>query len=168
MNRIRLRAIEPEDLELLYSIENDRSVWNAGITNVPYSRFTLNEYIVNARNDIYADRQVRLMVDNNGGKTIGIADITDYDPRHNRAEVGIIIIDECRRQGYATEVLQAIREYVKNVIHLHKLYAIIDTNNTAALNTFLKAGFTEECILKDWLRGTDGYEDARMFAVYCD
>ena len=168
MKRIRLRAIEPEDLELIYSIENDRSVWNAGITNVPYSRFTLNEYIVNARNDIYADRQMRLMVDNSEGKTIGIADITDYDPRHNRAEVGIIIIDEYRRQGYATEVLQDIREYAQNVIHLHKLYAIIDTNNTAALNTFRKAGFTEECVLKDWLRGTDGYEDARMFAVYCD
>lgn len=168
MKRIRLRAIEPEDLELIYSIENDRSVWNAGITNVPYSRFTLNEYIVNARNDIYADRQVRLMVDNSEGKTIGIADITDYDPRHNRAEVGIIIINEYRRQGYATEVLQDIREYAGKVIHLHKLYAIIDTNNTAALNTFRKAGFTEECVLKDWLRGTDGYEDARMFAVYCD
>ena len=168
MKRIQLRAIEPEDLELIYSIENDRSVWNAGITNVPYSRFTLNEYIVNARNDIYADRQVRLMVDNSEGKTIGIADITDYAPRHNRAEVGIIIIDEYRRQGYATEVLQAIREYAGKIIYLHKLYAIIDTNNTAALNTFRKAGFTEECVLKDWLRGTDGYEAAKLFAVYCD
>ncbi|MBO5156480.1 MAG: GNAT family N-acetyltransferase [Prevotella sp.] len=168
MKRIRLRAIEPEDLELIYGIENDRSVWNVGITNVPYSRFALNEYIVNAKYDIYTDRQVRLMVDNSEGKTIGIVDITDYDPRHNHAEVGIIIIDECRQQGYATEVLQAVMEYAKNVIHLHKLYAIIDTNNTAALNTFQKAGFTEECVLKDWLRGTDGYEDARLFAVYCD
>lgn len=117
---------------------------------------------------MYADRQVRLMVDNCEGKTIGIVDITDYDPRHNRAEVGIIIIDEYRRQGYATEVLQAVKEYAKNVIHLHKLYAVIDTNNTAALNTFQKAGFNEECTLKDWLRGTDGYEDAKQFAVYCD
>lgn len=168
MKRIKLRAIEPEDLELLYSIENNMSVWNVGMTNVPYSKFALNEYLLNIKYDMYADRQVRLMVENSEGKTIGIVDITDYDPRHNRAEVGIIIIDEYRRQGYATEVLQAVKEYAKNVIHLHKLYAIIDTNNTAALNTFLKADFTEECVLKDWLRGTDGYEDARMFAVYCD
>lgn len=168
MKRIKLRAIEPEDLELLYSIENNMSVWNVGMTNVPYSKFALNEYLLNIKYDMYADRQVRLMVDNSEGKTIGIVDITDYDPRHNRAEVGIIIIDEYRRQGYATEVLQAVREYAKNVIHLHKLYAIIDTNNTAALNTFRKAGFNEECTLKDWLRGTDGYEDAKQFAVYCD
>ena len=168
MKRIKLRAIEPEDLELLYSIENNMSVWNVGMTNVPYSKFALNEYLLNIKYDMYADRQVRLMVDNSEGKTIGIVDITDYDPRHNRAEIGIIIIDEYRRQGYATEVLQAVKEYAKNVIHLHKLYAIIDTNNTAALSTFLKAGFSEECVLKDWLHGTDGYEDAKMFAVYCD
>lgn len=168
MKRIKLRAIEPEDLELLYSIENDMSVWNVGMTNVPYSKFALNEYLLNIKYDMYADRQVRLMVDNSEGKTIGIVDITDYDPRHNRAEVGIIIMDEYRRQGYATEVLQAVREYAKNVIHLHKLYAVIDTSNTAALNTFQKAGFNEECTLKDWLRGTDGYEDAKQFAVYCD
>lgn len=168
MKRIKLRAIEPEDLELLYSIENNMSVWNVGMTNVPYSKFALNEYLLNIKYDMYADRQVRLMVDNCEGKTIGIVDITDYDPRHNRAEVGIIIMNEYRRQGYATEVLQAVREYAKNVIHLHKLYAVIDTNNTAALNTFLKADFTEECVLKDWLRGNDGYEDAKQFAVYCD
>lgn len=168
MKRIKLRAIEPEDLELLYSIENNMSVWNVGMTNVPYSKFALNEYLLNIKYDMYADRQVRLMVDNSEGETIGIVDITDYDPRHNRAEVGIIIMDEYRRQGYATEVLQAVREYAKNVIHLHKLYAVIDTNNPAALNAFQKAGFNEECTLKDWLRGTDGYEDAKQFAVYCD
>lgn len=168
MKRIKLRAIEPEDLELLYSIENNMSVWNVGMTNVPYSKFALNEYLLNIKYDMYADRQVRLMVDNSEGETIGIVDITDYDPRHNRAEVGIIIMDEYRRQGYATEVLQAVREYAKNVIHLHKLYAVIDTSNTAALNTFLKADFTEECVLRDWLRGTSGYEDAKQFAVYCD
>lgn len=168
MKRIKLRAIEPEDLELLYSIENDMSVWNVGMTNVPYSKFALNEYLLNIKYDMYADRQVRLMVDNSEGETIGIVDITDYDPRHNRAEVGIIIMNEYRRQGYATEVLQAVREYAKNVIHLHKLYAVIDTSNTAALNAFQKAGFNEECVLKDWLRGNDGYEDAKQFAVYCD
>ena len=26
--RVRLRAMEPEDLDMLYHIENDRSLWN--------------------------------------------------------------------------------------------------------------------------------------------
>jgi len=33
MEKVRLRAIEPEDLDLLYTIENDVSLWNVGTTN---------------------------------------------------------------------------------------------------------------------------------------
>ena len=40
--RIRLRALEPEDLDELYQIENDRRLWDVGLTNVPYSRFALH------------------------------------------------------------------------------------------------------------------------------
>ena len=36
--QIRLRALEPEDLDVLYAIENDTTIWNVGNTNVPYSR----------------------------------------------------------------------------------------------------------------------------------
>ena len=31
---MKLRAIEPEDLDLLYQIENDQSLWKVGATNV--------------------------------------------------------------------------------------------------------------------------------------
>ena len=61
---VRLRAMEPEDLDLLYRIENDVKLWHVSTTNVPYSRFTLHEYIANSTGDIYVDRQVRLMIEN--------------------------------------------------------------------------------------------------------
>ena len=37
---MKLRAIEPEDLDLLYQIENNTELWQVGATNVPYSRYT--------------------------------------------------------------------------------------------------------------------------------
>ena len=55
---MKLRAVEPEDLDLLYQIENDQSLWLVGATNVPYSRYTLHDYIANSSDDIYADSQV--------------------------------------------------------------------------------------------------------------
>ena len=55
IDKIALRAMEPEDLEELYAIENDRSIWDVGSTNVPYSRYALHEYIANATTVIYAD-----------------------------------------------------------------------------------------------------------------
>ena len=42
---IRLRALEPEDLDWLYRIENDEHVWKWGNSNVPYSRYALKKYI---------------------------------------------------------------------------------------------------------------------------
>ena len=32
---VRLRAMEPEDLDFLYAMENDKEVWDVGCTNVP-------------------------------------------------------------------------------------------------------------------------------------
>ena len=34
--KIRLRAMEPEDLDVLYQIENNQKLWDVGTTNVPY------------------------------------------------------------------------------------------------------------------------------------
>lgn len=59
---VRLRALEPEDLEWLYTVENDTDLWRWGNANVPYSRYVLKTYIAESRHDIYADGQLRLAI----------------------------------------------------------------------------------------------------------
>ena len=75
---VTLRAMEPEDLDVLYTIENDDKLWTVGSTNVPYSRYALYEYVANTSGDIYADRQVRLMVCNEQEEVVGIVDLMDF------------------------------------------------------------------------------------------
>ena len=116
---VRLRAIEPEDLDMLYGIENDTKLWNVSVTSVPYSRYTLYDYIANSKNDIYSDRQVRMMVENGGGEVVGIVDLINFDPKHLRAEIGIVIKREYRNQGYAQAAIGEICDYALNVLHLH-------------------------------------------------
>ena len=118
---VHLRAIEPEDLDVLYGIENDTRLWNVSVTNVPYSRYTLYEYVANSKNDIYSDRQVRMMIENGEGNVIGIVDIINFEPKHLRAEIGIVIKDEFRNKGYAKATLFNISEYSLKVLHLHQL-----------------------------------------------
>ena len=88
---VRLRALEPEDLDMLYCIENDYKLWNVGPTNVPYSRYVLHNYIANSSGNIYADCEVRQMIVNDEGETVGIVDITDFDAKNCRADVGIVV-----------------------------------------------------------------------------
>jgi diamine N-acetyltransferase len=159
-SEVRLRAIEPEDLDLLYRIENDMKLWNVGATNVPYSRYTLHDYIANAADDIYVDRQVRMMVENRTGEIVGIVDIVNFDPRNCRAEVGLIILDAFRRQGYGSGVLDAINTYALNILHLHQLFAFVDIRNEASYRLFQTKGYQESAIIKDWLYDGCRYHDA--------
>lgn len=157
---IRLRAIEPEDLDLLYRIENDVRLWNVGTTNVPYSRYTLHDYVANASEDIYTDRQVRMMVENGDGQTVGIADVVSFDPANCRAEVGLIVLDAFRRQGYGSSILEAVTHYAVSVLHLHQLYAYCDSRNQASLDLFLKMGYRRAATISDWLYDGREYRDA--------
>ena len=90
---IRLRALELEDLDFLYQIENDDRLWELGVSNVPYSRRVLLDYITSASADIYVDNQVRLIVENEQNEQVGILDLTDFDPRHRRAELVLVKLE---------------------------------------------------------------------------
>jgi len=159
---MRLRAIEPEDLDLLYLIENDKELWQVGATNVPYSRYTLHDYIANSSDDIYADRQVRLMVENDEGETVGIVDLVQFSPQHLRAEVGIVIMDSQRRKGYAAAAIEAMCDYAQRVVHLHQLYAVVDVSNESAVALFRKTGFSTGNTLQEWLFDGHKYHDALL------
>ena len=140
-NLIRLRAIEPEDLELLYLIENDVQLWNVGASNVPYSRYVLHDYIANTASDIYADKQLRLIVENEGGEVVGIADLVNFDPRNLRAEVGIVIIDKYRNHGYGVAALSQLVDYATNILNIHQLYSVIPCSNDKCVSLFSGTGY---------------------------
>ena len=163
--QVKLRAIEPEDLDLLYRIENDVKLWNVGTSNVPYSRYTLHEYVANASDDIYTDGQVRMMIENEGGETVGIVDVVNFDPGNRRAEVGIIILDAFRRQGYGSCTLQRIAEYALKVLHLHQLFAFVDSRNEESLKLFQKSGYQASAHIRDWLYDGIDYHDAVMMQL---
>ena len=157
---MKLRAIEPEDLDVLYQIENDRSLWHVGTTNVPYSRYTLHDYVATSADDIFADRQVRLVMENYEHEVVGMADLVHFDPQHQRAETGIVVMEPHRRKGYALQALQQLEDYALDTLHLHQLYAVIAANNDVALQLFQKAGYERQGVLKGWLCKGHDYQDA--------
>lgn len=159
---VTLRALEPEDLDSLYGIENDPECWDVGVTNVPYSRYLLHDYIAGTVGDIYTDKQLRLMIENEEKTVVGIVDLMNFDPRHLRAELGLVIQRVHRHQGYAHSVISTICRYAKEVLHLHQLYVIIPADNLSTLSIFQHAGFHQTAELNDWLFDGTGYHPAIM------
>lgn len=157
---IRLRALEPEDLEFLYCWENKTDLWEVGNTLAPYSRYNLKQYIVQSHEDIYVLRQLRLMIEAKENRLpVGMIDLFDFEPYHRRAAVGILIAGENRQQGVARRALGLLHEYVFEFLRLHQLYAYISANNTASLRLFLSAGYEESGRLKEWLVKGEKYQD---------
>jgi diamine N-acetyltransferase len=102
---LKLRTPEPTDIDLLYAWENDTEIWHLGNTRVPFSKFDLEQYVLNSGRDIYANKQARFMIDLSEGsktKTIGCIDLYDYDPSNHRAGVGILISQDYRQKGIAS------------------------------------------------------------------
>jgi diamine N-acetyltransferase len=164
---ISLRALEPEDLELLYEWENNISYWGVSNTIVPFSKFTLKRYLENSHKNIYETGQLRLMIDHiSDSKTMGTIDIFDFDPFHKRAGLGILIaIEDYRRKGYASMALRCLVDYCFDTLQLHQLYCNILANNCESMDLFKKTGFVQSGIKKDWIKTSEGYLDEFLFQM---
>ncbi|MDR2221356.1 MAG: GNAT family N-acetyltransferase [Flavobacteriaceae bacterium] len=166
-DKVYLRALEPDDLDFIYQIENDLSLWEVSNTQTPYSRFLIHQYLENAHQDIYEAKQLRLVICSfETGKTVGLIDLFDFDPKNERAGVGIVIQDnEDRNQGIGTDALSLVISYVQEHLFLKQLYANIAVGNIASERLFYKFGFELIGIKKAWTRVGKDYVDEAMYQL---
>lgn len=156
-----LRALEPDDLDFLFALENDPAIWSVSDTLAPVSRHALREYLAHATADFHAVRQLRLVITaEKNGLAVGVIDLFDYDPLHQRAGVGVTILAAERRHGYARQALEAVQNHARQVLRLHQLYATVGAGNAASLRLFRTAGFRRVGTRHAWLRTAGGWQDA--------
>jgi diamine N-acetyltransferase len=157
---VRLRAVEPEDLELLYKWENEEADWKGSNTLVPYSRYILKRYIASSHRTLFETCQLRLMIDvMPGSRTVGTVDLFDFDHFHMRAGVGILIADPAdRKRGYASAALKCIIRYAFNTIGLHQIWCSIIDGNSESMNLFSHHGFELCGTRKEWIKTSNGFE----------
>ena len=164
---IVLRPLEPDDIDILYSWENNTAIWEVSNTKAPFSKHILAQYIQESFKDIYSTKQLRLVIENLEGKPVGAIDLFDFEPFHQRAGVGVLInSEEDRGKGYASDALQALCNYGLNVLGLHQLYANITADNERSLKLFKKLGFEEVGIKKEWIRSLTEWKDEVMLQKF--
>ena len=145
-----LRLLEPSDLDFLERIENDTRLWKYSNTTKPFSNEVLKIYIQNAKQDIVDAGQQRFVIVDSDSNKLGLIDLFDYEPKHARAAVGVVIIEEFRGKGYAKEGLRLLEENVIQKLNLHQLYAGVSIENNPSRALFKAAGYIETAVKKDW------------------
>lgn len=164
---IKLRAPEPEDLDVMLAFENDESIWEQSSATGPYSRYQLKRFLSESQNDLFVDRQLRLMIVLDSGQVAGIVDLCTFDPRHNRAEIGIVIRKEFRRQGLGRAALTMLENHSFKLLGIHQLYALVRDDNTSSIALFRSCGYQQSGCLKEWYRSGKGYRDVFVFQKIC-
>lgn len=163
-NIISLRALEPTDLDFLYQIENNETFWTVSNTQKPFSRFILQQYLENSHQDIYQIKQLRLIVvENKSENPVGMIDLFDFNPKHKRAGIGILIRPSAQNKGYASEALKLLINYTFKHLDLHQVYSNITEDNTTSIQLFRKAGFIETGLKKDWTYSNGEFKNELLY-----
>ena len=150
-----LRALEPSDLDFLYQLENDESIWEVSNTTTPYSKFVLKQYLENAHRDIYEVKQLRLAIC-----------LKSNEPKHKRVGLGIVIASkEERGKGYAAEAIQLTCKYAFAHLDVHQLYANITSDNKKSIHLFGKLGFQKSGVKKDWIFSEGTFKNELLYQL---
>ena len=151
--KIILRALEPNDLEFLFQLENDPDLWAASdVLPAPVSRHALREYLRHAAASLAEAGQMRLIISEESGRALGTLDLYEYSALHQRAGVGIAVRRGERRRGVAQAALAALLPYAQQALRLHQLYCTVAATNQASIRLFKNAGFRRVGTRREWLR----------------
>jgi len=149
---IRLRALEPDDIDVLYYWENDTSLWLYSNTKAPFSRYVLKKYLENSQFDIYQTNELRLMIEmKENQQAAGLIDLFEFDPYHKRVGLGILVHKDYRNKGLAFDSINLLVEYCFKCLGMHQVYCNISKSNAISLSLFKKAGFKICGEKKEWL-----------------
>ncbi|MGY5350954.1 GNAT family N-acetyltransferase [Wenyingzhuangia sp. IMCC45533] len=164
-NLVKLRAIEPEDLDFLYKIENNESYWEVSDTQQPFSKYLLKQYIKNSHLDIYEAKQLRFIIVNLQDIAVGTIDLFDFNSQHARAGVGILIQENFRKMGYAKQALELMHQYAFSKLNLHQLFANIATDNIYSIRLFETLNYQKSGIKKNWIYSNNQYKDVAFYQI---
>lgn len=160
---IELRVPEPGDVDSILLWENDTNLWHVSDTLVPLSRHLMEQF-VNSNHDLFAHRQLRFVIHSKAdGKPVGLVDLFEYEPIHQRVSIGILIDADYRNRHYAEQSIQLVERYCFETLLLHQLVCSVGKSNESSIALFEKCGFQRSGDLRDWKKTKSGWEDVYVF-----
>ncbi len=144
---IRLRPLEKRDIELKVKWYNDPQVNKTLILNEDLELAKSLEWFDKAKND---DSRQDFIIETKDGEPIGLTGLLGIDRVHGTAEC-FCVIGEKRfwGKGIGTQVHSLLIQWAFDELNLHKIWALIYTNNPAIIKIIEKLGFKIEGTLRE-------------------
>jgi RimJ/RimL family protein N-acetyltransferase len=157
----------PSDAEPLFAYRSDPSVakfqsW--GCNSIEQCR----EFVDSLKdlNPDTPDTWFQLgLVHRTSNKLIGDCGLHFFGNEPRQTEVGITLAHSHQGNGYATEALHAVLDYLFINLAKHRVFASVDPRNFAAISLFERIGMRKEAHFVESLWEKDEWVDDVIFAL---
>lgn len=95
----------------------------------------------------------------------GASGLNSLDKDHKKAEIGFWLMPDYWGQGIIAEAVPFICRHGFNVLNLHRIEAIIETENSNSRNVMSKLGFTYEGTMRECEIKNGKYISLDIFAL---
>ena len=168
-NLVRLRPIEPTDLERYYTWINDPEVARFLATRWLYSMAEEEEFVRTAAKQTRPP-EVKLAIDTlEDGRHIGSVNLHAIQMEDRRATLGVMIGDKSYwDHGYGSDAIRTIVRYGFEELNLQRVDLTCDERNERGIACYRKCGFVEEGRMRKHRFAGGRYWDTVMMAVLVD
>ena len=141
--RVLLRRFNPNDVEVLAKIANDRQVWLRlrDVFPFPYAQSDARDWIARCQLE---QPPLNFAIEHQGQLVGVIGCVAGQDIYAGSAEVGYWIGQKFWGRGLASEALSLCTSYAFEVLQLRRLWAEVFADNPASMRVLEKVGFLRE------------------------
>jgi RimJ/RimL family protein N-acetyltransferase len=167
--RVRLRAIEPEDWKIFndWDLDSDTArdcYW------VPFPKsqeaarkWALDLSLTAPKADVFD-----FVIENLQGEFVGVINTHDCDARNGTFKYGLAIRREHQRQGYASEAIRLVLRHFFQELRYQKVTVDVYAYNKASIKLHEKLGFQHEGRVRRVIFTRGAYHDSLILGLTID
>ena len=163
--RIILRGIDEEDLDLIVKWRNDPGILRWLFSYLPLSKTKQREWYEKYLGD--ETQQIFIIEAKNEKTPIGTIGLTNIDHKNQKGELTILIGEkEYLGKGLGEEVLNLLIKFAFNEMNLRKIKAFTFSDNEAAIKLYEKCGFVKEGVLQEEIFKNGTFKDVILMSFW--
>ncbi len=163
-NRLYLRERTRELLEKLMGQSREEQSSFFSYEDIKMLNFELARIEKSLKNERF-DFQKWDLIENNSGDVIGNAGFHNWEITHERAELGYVLHEKFRGQGFMVEALKRIVDFGFQEMRLNRIEAFISPDNSSSIKLITKMNFQLEGKLREHYKSNDKIHDSLVFGL---
>ena len=164
--RLKLTGFSPEEMSFIFE-NNSKNEIKKILGHRTEEDYLKEEYKYQNGYAAYNRKFLLFLLSEKTSNTIiGRCGLHNWNIEHNRAEIGYNLVDDnFKRKGFMTEAVRAVIDYGFNTLKLHRLEALVGSNNTASLKIIENNFFVKEGLLRQHFYVAEKFEDSIVYSL---